>query len=40
MNGNLCHEVFHILIDLGSNYGYVKHNLVDKCGLNKYVHAE
>ena len=40
MDGNLCDQVVYIFIDLESNYSYVSPNLVDKCGLNKEVHAE
>ena len=40
MDGKLCDQVVSILIDPRSNYSYVNPNLVDKCGLNKEVHAE
>jgi len=40
MDGKLCDQVVSILIDHESNYSYVSANLVDKCGLNKEVHAE
>ena len=33
--GKLCDQVAYILIDPGSNYSYVKPNLMDKFGLNK-----
>jgi len=40
MDGKLCDQVVSILNDPRSNYSYVNPNLVDKCGLNKEVHAE
>jgi len=40
MDGKLSDEVVSILIDPGSNYSYFSPNLVDKCGLNKEVHAK
>ena len=40
MDGKLCDLFFSILIDPKYNYSYVNHDLVDKCGLNKEVHAE
>ena len=40
MDGKLCDQVVSILIGPGFNYSYVNPNLVDKCGLNKEVHAE
>ena len=40
IHSNFCDQVVSILIDLGSNYSYVNHDLVDKCGLNKEVHPE
>jgi hypothetical protein len=39
MDGNNFYQVVSILIDHGSNYSYVNPDLVDKCGLNKEVHA-
>ncbi len=33
-------QVVSTLIDPGSNYSYVNAHLVDRCGLNKEVHAE
>lgn len=39
MNGKIYDQVVFILIDPGSNYSYVNPNRVDKCGLNKEVHA-
>ena len=35
MDGKICDQIVSILIDPGSNYGYVNPDLVDKCGLNK-----
>jgi len=40
MDDKFCDQVVYILIDLGSNYSYVSPELVDKCGLNKEVHAK
>eukprot|EP00253_Pinus_taeda_P032681 PITA_32681 len=40
MDSKLFDQVVYILIDSGSNYSYVNPDLVDKCGLNKEVHAE
>jgi len=40
MDGKLCDQVVSISIDPGSNYSYIDHDLVDKCGLRKEVHAE
>jgi len=40
MEGKLCDQVVSILIDPRSNYSYISPNLVDKCYLNKEVHAE
>ena len=40
MDSNLCDQVIYILIDPGSNYSYVSHKLVNKCGLSKEMHAE
>lgn len=40
MNGKLCDQVIYILIDPESNYSYVSLEFVDKCGLNKELHAE
>ena len=40
MDGTLCDQVVSILIDPGYNYSYVNLDLVDKCGLNKEVHAK
>ena len=39
MDGKLCDQVVFVLIEPRSNYSYVSPNLVDKCGLNKEVHA-
>ena len=39
MEGKLCDQVVSILIYLGSNYIYISPNPVDKCCLNKEVHA-
>ena len=39
MDGNICDQVDSILIDLGYN-SYANHDLIDKCCLNKEVHAE
>ena len=40
MDGNICDQVISNLIDPRSNYSYVSLDLVDKCGLNKVLHAE
>ena len=40
MDGKIFDQVVSILIDPGSNYNYVNPDLVDKCGLNKEVHAK
>lgn len=40
MDNKLHDQVFSILINPGFNYSYVNPNLVDKCGLNKNVHAK
>ena len=40
MDGKLFDQFFSILIDHGYNYSYVNPYMVDKCGLNKEVHAE
>lgn len=40
MEGKLCDQVISILIDFRSNYSYISPDLVDKCCLNKEVHAE
>jgi len=40
MDIKLCDEVVSILIDPRSNYSYVYLDLVDRCGLNKEVHAK
>ena len=40
LEGKFCDQVVSILIDPGSNYSYVNPNLLDKCGLNKELHAE
>jgi len=40
MDGKICDRVISILIDTGSNYNYVSHDLVDKCGLSKEFHSE
>jgi len=40
MDSQLCDQVVSISIGLGSNYIYVNTELMDKCGLNKEVHAE
>ena len=40
MDNKICDQVVSILIDLRSNYSYINPDLVDKCGLNKEVHAE
>jgi len=39
-DSKLCDQVVSIFINLGSNYSYVSHDLVDKCGLNKELHGE
>jgi len=39
MNIKLFDQVVSILIDPRSNYSYVILDLLDKCGLNKEVHA-
>ncbi len=39
MEGNLRDQVVSNLIDLGYEYSYISPNLVDKCCLNKEVHA-
>ena len=39
MDGKHCDQVVSILIDTGFNYSYVSPDLVDKCGLNKEIHA-
>jgi len=40
MDDKLCDRVVSFFIDPGSNYSYVNLDMVDKCGLNKEVHAE
>ena len=40
MEGKLCDQVVSILIDPRSNYSYVNPDPMDKCGLNKEVHAK
>lgn len=40
MEGNLHDQRVSILIDHGSNYMYINPDLVDKCCLNKEVHAQ
>jgi len=40
MDNKLCDKVGYILIEPRSNCSYVSPHLVDKCGLNKEVHAE
>jgi len=40
MDAKIYDQVVYILINPGSNYSYVNLDLVDKCGLNKEVHAE
>jgi len=40
VDGKSCDQVVSILIEPRYNYSYVNPNLVDKCGLNKEVHAE
>jgi len=40
MDGKICDKVVSIFIDLGSNYIYINHDLVDNCGLRKVVHAK
>ena len=40
MDGKLCDHVISILTYPGSDYSYVSHDLMDKCGLNKELHAE
>jgi len=40
IDGKLCDQVVSIFIDPRSNYSYVNPDLVDKCGLNKEVHAK
>ena len=40
MDGKLCDQFVSILIEPGSNYSYIGPNLVNKCGLNKEVHAK
>ena len=40
MEGKLCDHVISILIDPGFNYSYINADLVDKCCLNKEVHAK
>ena len=35
MDGKLCDQIVSILIEPGSNYSYVNHDLVDTFGLNK-----
>ena len=40
MDSKLCDQVVSILIDPRANYSYANPDLVDKCGLNKEVHAK
>ena len=40
MDDKLLDQFISILINPGSNYNYVSPKLVDKCGLNKELHAE
>ena len=40
MDGKICDQVVSILIDPGSHYSYINHDLVDKCGLRTKMHAE
>eukprot|EP00253_Pinus_taeda_P030183 PITA_30183 len=40
MESKLCDQVVSILIDPISNYSYVSLDLMDKCVLNKEVHAK
>ena len=40
MDVKLYDQVSSIFIYPGSNYNYVSLDLVDKCGLNKELHAE
>ena len=40
MEGNVCDQVVSILIDDGSKYSYISPDLVDKCCLNKELHAK
>jgi len=40
MDGKLCDQAISILVEPRSNYSYVNPGLVDKCGLNKEVHAK
>ena len=40
MDGKICDQVVCILIDPRSNYSYINHVLVDKCGLRKEERAE
>jgi len=40
MEGEICEQVISILIDPRSNYSYINLELVNKCGLNKEVHAK
>jgi len=40
MDNKLRDQVISILINPRSNYIYASPNLVDKCGLNKELHAD
>eukprot|EP00253_Pinus_taeda_P033918 PITA_33918 len=40
IDDKLCDQIVSILIDPRSNYNYINHDLVDKCGLRKEVHEE
>ena len=40
MDYKLFDQVVSIFIHPGSNYSHVNPDLVDKCGLNKELHAE
>lgn len=40
MDNNICDQVVSIFIDPRYNYSYVNPYLVDKCDLNKEVHAK
>lgn len=39
MEGNICDQFGSILIDQGSNYNYIKAELVDQWFLDKELHA-
>lgn len=40
MEGELCNQIIFIFIDPSSNYNYIILELMEKCKLAKYWHAE